>query len=104
MNKIEWREVEGYTVPEAVDDTSSSVYTYVRRNIREIRNRSYTGKDAKGNHWIYEEAKITKEDFKDYVASESLRTLLELSSKVSELESELKHMRMLLNKKERKEK
>ena len=101
MKNLEWQEVEGFTYPELIDDTSSSIYTYVRRNVKETRNKSYTGKDAKGTHWSYEEAKLTKEEFNEYSVSEPLKILLDMASRISSMESELKKMKNLLLKLEK---
>lgn len=58
-----WSKAESLEKPSAVDETSSQIYTYVRRNIktesRENMGESYTV-------YVYEERKLTKSEYEDY--------------------------------------
>ena len=46
--------------PELIDTTSSKKYVYIRRNIVEAQTEENT-------MYEYEEAKLTKEEYKDYL-------------------------------------
>ena len=60
---MEWKSVEGYTLPEEVDTKSSPSTVYLHRNIEEVPNVDSEGNETEGVHWKYDEAQISKEDF-----------------------------------------
>lgn len=60
---MEWKTVEGYTLPEEVDTKSSPSTVYLHKNIVEVPNVDQEGNETGGVHWKYEEAQIAKEDF-----------------------------------------
>ena len=48
--------------PDQVDDTSSRIYVYVRKEFKEIPNHG----EEEGTHWQYLEKKILKTDWEVY--------------------------------------
>lgn len=63
-----WINAEATFEPDAVDTTTSKVYNYVRRNIREEQRE-----DEEGNRytvWVYEEMRIAKDEWELYKSVE----------------------------------
>lgn len=62
-----WTKVEGSQTekPAQLDITSSSVYVYMRRNI--VQKISTDEEGVKRKFWSYEEAKLTPEEYEQYV-------------------------------------
>lgn len=60
---MEWYEVESAIRPEEYDMESSSIYNYVRQNIREVREEIEGEIVTK---YVYEECKVPKESWGMY--------------------------------------
>lgn len=63
-----YRTVEGFQTekPKELDTESSRTTVYLRRNIEEVPNTDMNGDIADGFHWQYEEARLTKDEYKIY--------------------------------------
>lgn len=72
-----WYESESTVMPLEVDNTSSSVYVYVRKDIEEVTD------EEKGIYYTYKEQKIKKEDWELY------KTLNNHTTELSEVEDAL---------------
>ena len=67
--KLKFIKSQSYIKPELIDTTSSKKVVYIRQNIIEIQKDDTTFYD-------YEEAKLTKNEYKEYLAElETLDTL-----------------------------
>lgn len=77
---MDYRIVEGFQPerPMEVDETSSRTTVYLRRNIEEVPNIDTDGNPSEGTHWRYEEAQLTREEYKIY------SELMEESKKIQE--------------------
>ena len=62
---MEWYQTESTVRPETLDVTSSRVYNYVRRNIKESEVEGVT-------FYSYEEAKVKKDDWPMYLKQEQM--------------------------------
>ena len=60
---MDWYTASSNTRPAATDTTSSKVFNYVRRNITE---QTVTDEGETRTAFVYEEAKIPKEDWGTY--------------------------------------
>lgn len=65
---MNYRTVEGFQPdkPKELDTESSSTTVYIRRNIQQIPNTDMNGDITDGFHWQYEEAQLTKDEYKIY--------------------------------------
>lgn len=63
-----FRTVEGFQTekPLEIDEISSSTTVYIRKDITEVPNIDMDGKETGGTHWRYEEAQLTKDEYKTY--------------------------------------
>lgn len=81
-----WINAEATFKPDAVDTTISKVYNYVRRNIREEQRE-----DEEGNSytvWVYEEKKISKENWELYKAVERNTANIDYITMMTDVEIE----------------
>ena len=64
---LEWKKVKGSAIkPEELDTTSSAMYVYLRRDIKEVPNETFGEEISAGNpttHYEWEEAKVTQLDY-----------------------------------------
>lgn len=62
-----WYQSESMTLPTVIDETSSSVYVYVRKDIEEVSC-------DEGTKYVYMEQKIKKEDWTIYQQTQANST------------------------------
>ena len=69
--KLEYHKSSSTVKPELIDDSSSKYVTYLRKNIVE---KQVTDEMTEETHTVYEydEAKLTKEQYKQYLAEMSV--------------------------------
>lgn len=72
-----WQTVESGSMPTEIDDTSSEVYVYIRKNIEKVED------EEKGTYYTYLEQKIKKEDWDMY------RQILTNTSDLSDIQDAL---------------
>lgn len=86
---MEYKTVEGYQSerPFEIDEISSKTTVYLRRNIEEVPNIDTDGNPSEGTHWRYEEAQLTKEEYKIYsgLMEESKKIQDDLQSRIDYL-------------------
>lgn len=86
---MEYKIVEGFQPerPLEIDETSSRTTVYLRRNIEEVPNMDADGNPSEGTHWRYEEAQLTKEEYKIYsgLMEENKKIQGDLQSKIDYL-------------------
>lgn len=70
-----WYQSESMTLPTVIDETSSSVYVYVRKDIEEVSC-------DEGTKYVYMEQKIKKEDWTIYQQTQ------ENSTDIADLQAE----------------
>ena len=68
--KLEFYKSSSYVKPELIDTTSSTKVVYIRQNIIEIQKDDTTFYD-------YEEAKLTKDEYKEYLVELEAQDMLE---------------------------
>ena len=68
--KLEFYKSSSYVKPELIDTTSSKKVVYIRQNIIEIQKDDTTFYD-------YEEAKLTKDEYKEYLVELEAQDMLE---------------------------
>ena len=73
--KLNFIKSQSSVKPEPVDTTSSKKIVYIRQNIIEIQKDDTTFYD-------YEEAKLTKDEYKDYLAELETQDTLETIEKL----------------------
>lgn len=81
-----WITAEATFEPDAVDTTTSKVYNYVRRNIREEQR-----KDEEGNSytvWVYEEMRVAKGEWELYKSVERNTANIDYIAMMSDIEIE----------------
>ena len=81
-----WITSEATYEPDVIDTTTSRVYNYVRRNIREEERE-----DEEGNSytvWVYEEMKIPKNEWELYKAVERNTANIDYIAMMSDIEIE----------------
>ena len=78
--RINFIKSQSSTYPELIDTTSSKKYVYIRQNVVEKESEEIDGE--KYTYYEYDEAKLTKEEYKQYIqemnseeALESIETL-----------------------------
>ena len=80
--KLNFIKSQSTVKPELIDNTSSKKVVYIRQNIVEIRKDDTTFYD-------YEEAKLTKDEYKEYLAELETQDTLET---IENLKSENKSL------------
>lgn len=81
-----WITAEATFEPDAVDITTSKVYNYVRRNIREEQRE-----DEEGNSytvWVYEEMRVAKDEWEPYKSVERNIANIDYIAMMSDIEIE----------------
>lgn len=81
-----WVNAEATFEPDAVDTTSSRIYNYVRRNIHEEQREDDEGKIS--TVWVYEEKKISKENWELYKAVERNSANIDYIAMMTDVEIE----------------
>ena len=84
---LNWHKSESSVYPELVDTTSSNVVVYLRKNVVEKQVKDeITGE----THTMYEydEAKLTKAEYAEYLKNPELQSVMELTEKVNLLKQE----------------
>lgn len=81
---LNWHKSESGIYPELIDNTSSSYVTYLRKNVVE---KQVTDEESGESHTMYEydEAKLTKEQYAEYLKHPELWTMDEYNAEVSRL-------------------
>lgn len=64
-----WQVIESDVCPNIEDTTSSRIYNYVRRNVKEVEREEKTV-------FVYEEMKVPKEAWELYLENKSLQEQL----------------------------
>jgi len=86
---LNYRKSQSSVYPELIDTTSSKKYVYLRENVVEKQSDDMDGKTY--IYYEYDEAKITKEEYEQYLnetdASEFLETIENLKNRIIELET-----------------
>lgn len=84
---LNWKKSESSVYPEMVDNTSSQYVTYLRKNVVE---KQVTDETTGKSHTMYEydEAKITKEQYAEYLKHPELWTMDEYNAEVNRLRQE----------------
>ena len=72
-----WYKSESNIKPDLTDTTSSSVYNYDRRNITEEEREGTDG--SKHIVYVYEENKVEKEQWENYLTLKDLKEKQEIS-------------------------
>lgn len=81
-----WITAEATFEPDVVDITTSKVYNYVRRNIREEQRE-----DEEGNSytvWVYEEMRVAKDEWELYKSMERNTANIDYIAMMSDVEIE----------------
>lgn len=58
--KLIFNKSQSNIYPELIDENSSKVYTYIRKNVKEVEVNEVT-------MYEYDESKLTKEEYKQYI-------------------------------------
>lgn len=84
---LNWYKSESTVYPELVDNISSQYITYLRKNVVEKQVVDETTGDS---HTVYEydEAKLTKEQYEEYLKHPELWTMEEFENEVTLLKKE----------------
>ena len=87
--KLNFKKSQSSVYPELIDTTSSKKYVYIRQNVVEKESEGIDG--GKHTYYEYDEAKLTKEEYKQYIqemnseeALESIETLKEENAMLTE--------------------
>ena len=89
--KLEFKKSQSSIRPELIDTTSSKKVVYIRQNIIEVQKDDTTFYD-------YDEAKLTKDEYKEYLAElEAQDTLKVIENLKSENQALLEQVDMLTN-------
>ena len=93
---INWNKSESGIYPELVDNTSSKYVAYLRKNVVE---QQVTDQITGESHTMYEydEAKLTKEQYAEYLKHPELWTMDEYNAEVNRLRQENAELNGLLN-------
>ena len=92
MVRVEFKWVEGFQEerPLAIDLTSSKCGVYLRQNFKIVNNE-----DRSGQHWKYQEAFLTLEEYQEYVNEKEgvvlttiMKTLTDIQLQVDDLTPE----------------
>lgn len=94
MVRVEFKWVEGFQEerPLVIDLTSSKCGVYLRQNFKIVNNE-----DSSGQHWKYQEAFLTLEEYQEYVNEKEgvvlttiMKTLTDIQLQIDELTPETK--------------
>ena len=94
MVRVEFKWVEGFQEerPLAIDLTSSKCGVYLRQNFKIVNNE-----DLSGQHWKYQEAFLTLEEYQEYVNEKEgvvlttiMKTLTDIQLQIDDLTPETK--------------
>ena len=94
MVRVEFKWVEGFQEerPLAIDLTSSKCGVYLRQNFKIVNNE-----DRSGQHWKYQEAFLTLEEYQEYVNEKEgvvlttiMKTLTDIQLQIDDLTPETK--------------
>lgn len=89
MVRVEFKWVEGFQEerPLAIDLTSSKCGVYLRQNFKIVNNE-----DLSGQHWKYQEAFLTLEEYQEYVNEKEgvvlttiMKTLTDIQLQIDDL-------------------
>ena len=92
MVRVEFKWVEGFQEerPLAIDLTSSKCGVYLRQNFKIVNNE-----DRSGQHWKYQEAFLTLEEYQEYVNEKEgvvlttiMKTLTDIQLQIDDLSPE----------------
>ena len=92
MVRVEFKWVEGFQEerPLAIDLTSSKCGVYLRQNFKIVNNE-----DRSGQHWKYQEAFLTLEEYQEYVNEKEgvvlttiMKTLTDIQLQIDDLTPE----------------
>ena len=92
MVRVEFKWVEGFQEerPLAIDLTSSKYGVYLRQNFKIVNNE-----DLSGQHWKYQEAFLTLEEYQEYVNEKEgvvlttiMKTLTDIQLQIDDLTPE----------------
>ena len=95
MVRVEFKWVEGFQEerPLAIDLTSSKCGVYLRQNFKIVNNE-----DSSGQHWKYQEAFLTLEEYQEYVNEKEgvvlttiMKTLTDIQLQIDDLTPETEH-------------
>lgn len=95
MVRVEFKWVEGFQEerPLAIDLTSSKCGVYLRQNFKIVNNE-----DLSGQHWKYQEAFLTLEEYQEYVNEKEgvvlttiMKTLTDIQLQIDDLTPETEH-------------
>lgn len=64
--ELKYRKSQSSIYPELIDTTSSKKYVYLRQNVVENQSEEMDGETH--TYYEYEEAKLTKEEYEQYLA------------------------------------
>lgn len=83
MLRIVYQNVDGYqaTQPSALDKTTSPDFVYLRKNITAVPNA-----ETEGTHWNYDEARLTLDEYAEYLAELENPAQKEIMQKQNEIE------------------
>lgn len=81
-----WITAEATFEPDAVDITTSKVYNYVRRNIREEQRENEEGNSY--TVWVYEEMRVAKDEWELYKSAERNTANIDYIAMMSDIEIE----------------
>lgn len=84
---LNYYKVESSIEPKVIDETLSKVFVYIRQNIQKVDRDENT-------FYEYEEAKLTHEEYKQYLIELSAKDTLE---DVKKLQNENKNLKEQLN-------
>ena len=82
--KLNYRKSQSSIKPDLIDTTSSKKYVYIRQNIVEVNSKDeQSGEDR--SYFEYDEAKLTKEEYEQYLKEiNSTKTLESIENLKSE--------------------
>lgn len=84
---LEYKKAESTIYPELIDTTSSNTTVYLRKNVvkKQVKDEE-TGETC--TRYEYDEAKLTKEQYEEYLKHPELLTMEELGNEVASLRKE----------------
>lgn len=84
---LKWKKSESGVYPQLVDTTSSKYVVYLRKNVAE---KQATDEITGETHIMYEydEAKLTKEQYEEYLKHPEIPTIIEMEEKMNSLKQE----------------
>ena len=81
-----WIKAEANYKPSVVDTATSRIYNYIRRNIHQEQHEDDEGNMLTG--WVYEERKISKENWELYKAIERNSANIDYIAMMADIEIE----------------